>query len=63
MGRGFTVMTDGTKRWFGGGLEDVLQETTVEQTEAIAEKIAEITRGKSRERHPVNLGLQGLEVR
>ena len=57
MPRGFIVLPNGQKRWFGGGLEDVLNETTAAQAGAIAEQLAKITRSKSKERYPLNIGL------
>lgn len=58
MPKGFTVLSNGRKAWFGQDLEDVLLETTAAQAEAIAERLAELTGAKSRERHPINLGLE-----
>lgn len=58
MAKGFTVGSNGQKNWFGQDLSDILQETTAAQAQAIAERLAEITGARSRERHPINLGLE-----
>lgn len=42
----------------GSDLEDVLMETTTDQAEAIALRLAELTGARSRERHPLTFGLE-----
>ena len=59
--KGYRVLPNGQKEWFGGGLLDVLNETTAAEAGAIAEQLAKITRSKSGEKYPLNIGLPTQE--
>ena len=58
MSDGFIILPNGEKRLVGEDLLDVLNRTTAEQFEAIATRLAEITQSKSREKHPLTIGLE-----